>query len=58
MVLVASQSGATRESLLAVGVGALVRSLARVDAAMAGQGAGITKWLRKASMLVHMQEVL
>lgn len=45
VVLVASQSGATGEGLLAVGVGALVWALAGVDASMAGQRAGITKGL-------------
>ena len=45
MVLVTCQSSASRERLLAVGIGALVWALARVDTAMARQRARITKGL-------------
>ena len=45
MVLVAGQGGAAGKCLLAVGIWALVRALARVNAAMARQRAGITEGL-------------
>jgi hypothetical protein len=57
MVLVTSQGGATRESLLTIGVRALVGSLARMDAAMASQGAGVAERLCKESVRVHTRVV-
>lgn len=57
MVLVTSQSGATRESLLTIGVRALVGSLARMDAAMASQGARVTERLCKESARVQTRIV-
>jgi hypothetical protein len=45
VVLVTRQGSATREGLLAVGVGALVRALSRVDATMAGQRTRVTEGL-------------
>lgn len=45
MVLMAGERGAASESLLAVGIRALVRTLAGVDAAMASQRARVTEWL-------------
>lgn len=45
MVLMTRQRSAAGESLLAIRIRALVRALSRVDTAMAGQRAGITKRL-------------
>jgi hypothetical protein len=45
MVLVACQGGATRKGLLAVGIGALVGSLARVNTTMSRQRTRVTKRL-------------
>lgn len=47
------QSCATRKGLLAVGVGALVRSLARMDSAMTRERRGIAEGL--AAALTHMR---
>lgn len=46
VILMAGQGGATRESLLAVGIRALVRPFSRMDAAMPCQRARITEGLR------------
>ncbi len=58
MVLVTSQGGATRESLLTVGVRALVGSLARVDAAVTSQGAGVTEWLEIVNTDAEMEYIV
>jgi hypothetical protein len=50
---VASQSSAACERLLAIGIWALVWALARVDAAMTRQRAGITEGL--STSLTHMR---
>jgi hypothetical protein len=55
---VTSQGGTTREGFLAVGVRALVRSLARVDAAMASQRAGVAEWLGSVSVCVQRMELV
>lgn len=54
VILVAGQGGAARKGLLAVGVGALVRALAGVDATMASQRAGVAKRLATALALVRL----
>lgn len=46
MILVTGQRGPTREGLLTVGIGALVRALAGVDSTMASERTGITEGLR------------
>jgi hypothetical protein len=45
MVLMTREGGSASESLLAVGVRALVRSLSGMDSSMASQRAGITEGL-------------
>jgi hypothetical protein len=54
VILVARQGGTPRKCLLAVGVRAFVGALAGVDAAMAGQGAGVAKGLAAALALVRL----
>jgi hypothetical protein len=49
VVLVASQCGATRERLLAVGVWALVRAFSRVNATMSREGTRVAKRLWRVS---------
>lgn len=45
VILVTRQGRPASKSLLAVGIGALVRPLARVNTAMAGQRARVAEWL-------------
>jgi hypothetical protein len=49
VVLVTRQSGATRKSLLTIGVWALVRALSRVNTTVTRQRAGITERLQRVS---------
>lgn len=51
MVLVTRQGGATRKSLLTIGVGALVGALSRVNTAMTRQRARVTEWLHCVSLI-------